>query len=977
MNNIEQGSNLVKLVYQFMQKLEYHDFNPIKANGQIRFISFSSNRVKCNYCGMGYSSTLLFEQKYCKYCLYLYLYDLNDNNVCLDMHIISNTSNTHCTKHESENIESCTQNIQKWCMNCSEILYFKQIVTKYSFDMNYYYERQNEIIKCEKDCTLCGQQNLLINTEFSLCPNCYIISSECIESTSSKKSILVIYLSWCYNIEQCIVCSKSLLSETSDDCQKWCSNCFTIYARCRYCLTTNIIFGLTNQSKCKKCERISFITIDTKVIMEIFIVSTKHNTDNHNLIEKYVKNNNISNPLKIYSFISNLFYLDAKYITYSNLKNNEDFFIEFVFIPHYNSNMCRNCGRKYSVTLLFGQKYCKYCLYWYIKFTKFTTKNMMDVHIITNSIKCTEHEPRTLDFCTQSIREWCINCSEISYFKQIITQYSFDMEERSKMIQGENCNLCGNLIDRQISFMCLDCYSVSSGYIESILTKKKILILYLPWWDTSSYCITCGEYFKYKSYRQKWCLHCFIIYNRCRYCLTTNIIFGFTIQSQCIKCKRVEPFSINGNHNIDEFLDSTIDTNDEIAKYMNNTDDPLKIYEFIKNKVKVSCKNIKMIEYSETEDFERIAEGGFGIIYKATWNNKSLESYSSIVAVKKFLNSQDISKDFINELKSFDQYHNRFEHIIKYYGITQDPETRDHMIIMQYADGGDLHNYLQKCFKDITWNDKLAIILEISRGVDCIHEENYIHRDLHSGNILSVKNEHSTSHKWHIGDLGLSRPVNVISSNNNIYGVIPYVAPEIFVGKAFSKESDIYSMGMIMWELTSGCKPFADSEHNADLILKIVDGKQPEITNDTPECFANLMKKCWDSDSSKRPVIKEIRKTIGMWVHKIKDIDQFCEAETTRLKLIEKRKLGPEYAVKTHPGAIYTSRLLNFLISSSSSISSSSTTSFNTKQEYISKEFEYDINDAKWSSSLDSKSPTKQEYISKKRKLNLIYDDAR
>ncbi|POG65452.1 hypothetical protein GLOIN_2v1844710 [Rhizophagus irregularis DAOM 181602=DAOM 197198] len=122
------------------------------------------------------------------------------------------------------------------------------------------------------------------------------------------------------------------------------------------------------------------------------------------------------------------------------------------------------------------------------------------------------------------------------------------------------------------------------------------------------------------------------------------------------------------------------------------------------------------------------------------------------------------------------------------------------------------------------------------------------------------------------------------------------------------------------------------------------------------------MKKCWDSDSSKRPVIKEIRKTIGMWVHKIKDIDQFCEAETTRLKLIEKRKLGPEYAVKTHPGAIYTSRLLNFLISSSSSISSSSTTSFNTKQEYISKEFEYDINDAKWSSSLDSKSPTKQVF---------------
>ncbi|CAB5360384.1 unnamed protein product [Rhizophagus irregularis] len=109
-----------------------------------------------------------------------------------------------------------------------------------------------------------------------------------------------------------------------------------------------------------------------------------------------------------------------------------------------------------------------------------------------------------------------------------------------------------------------------------------------------------------------------------------------------------------------------------------------------------------MIEYSETEDFERIAEGGFGIIYKATWNK------NGIVAVKKFLNSQDISKDFINELKPFIQYRNRFEHIIKYY-------------------------------------DKLTILLEISRGVDCIHNENFIHRDLHSGNILLVNESLSIS----------------------------------------------------------------------------------------------------------------------------------------------------------------------------------------------------------------------------------------
>jgi serine/threonine protein kinase len=260
--------------------------------------------------------------------------------------------------------------------------------------------------------------------------------------------------------------------------------------------------------------------------------------------------------------------------------------------------------------------------------------------------------------------------------------------------------------------------------------------------------------------------------------------------------------------------------------------------------------------------------------------------------------------------------------------------------------------------------------------LNCIHEERFIHRDLHSGNILSVNS------KWHIGDLGLSQPANITSSNNNIYGVIPYIAPEIFNGNAFTKESDIYSMGMIMWELTSGCKPFADFDHDTDLIYKIIDGKRPEITNDTPECFANLIKRCWDSDPSKRPHIEEIRNTITFWTHMMRDIDQFNQAEKTRLKLVEEKKLGLKLTMEIHPGAIYTSRLLSSLISKSLSISSSSssssslTLSYNTKQsinsiiflilkyyiylkindfyhtssiflEYISKDLEFDINDAK------------------------------
>src|SRR2546421_5516703 len=77
-----------------------------------------------------------------------------------------------------------------------------------------------------------------------------------------------------------------------------------------------------------------------------------------------------------------------------------------------------------------------------------------------------------------------------------------------------------------------------------------------------------------------------------------------------------------------------------------------------------------------------------------------------------------------------------------------------------------------------------------------IHEKNYIHHDLHSGNIFSYQFDYSV-----IGDLGLCQQVIDKKDNpNKIFGVIPYMAPEVLSKKPYTKESDIYSFGMIMWE---------------------------------------------------------------------------------------------------------------------------------------------------------------------------------
>ncbi len=91
---------------------------------------------------------------------------------------------------------------------------------------------------------------------------------------------------------------------------------------------------------------------------------------------------------------------------------------------------------------------------------------------------------------------------------------------------------------------------------------------------------------------------------------------------------------------------------------------------------------------------------------------------------------------------------------------------------------------------------------------------------------------------------------------------------------------------MIMWELTTGCKPFANVEHDHILIYQIINGKRPEITDDTPKCFANLMKSCWNPDPLQRPSIMEIHKTFYNWFHRSDDKTQFKQAEIKRKKLM-------------------------------------------------------------------------------------------
>src|SRR3954452_14678381 len=219
-----------------------------------------------------------------------------------------------------------------------------------------------------------------------------------------------------------------------------------------------------------------------------------------------------------------------------------------------------------------------------------------------------------------------------------------------------------------------------------------------------------------------------------------------------------------------------------------------------------------------------------------------------------------INQLFLFQLKIY--YHlalNKSNYNInQYYGITQNPSTQNFMIIMNYYKLGDLTCYITNDFFNTSWNDKLEKLFYIISGLKDIHNANIIHKDYYSGNIFITSISSVT------GDLGISKSAIESSDDNDneIYGIIPYVAPEIFQGQKYTKASDVYSFGMIMWELMTGRRPFWDHVHDTELIIKICDGLHPPILTNAPEGYIELMQECWNLDPNKRPTVADLMNKI-------------------------------------------------------------------------------------------------------------------
>ncbi|GES91819.1 kinase-like domain-containing protein [Rhizophagus clarus] len=279
------------------------------------------------------------------------------------------------------------------------------------------------------------------------------------------------------------------------------------------------------------------------------------------------------------------------------------------------------------------------------------------------------------------------------------------------------------------------------------------------------------------------------------------------------------------------------------------------------------------------------------------------------VALKCLYNSLNITDEFLNEVKKY-SINNHGNNILRIYGLSQNPDTKEYIIILEYAEGGNFNNWMNKNYRNFSWSSKINTLYNISNGLKEIHQKRIVHRDLHTGNILFFINDISVinSNMLSISDMGLCGEVDNMD-DTKIYGVIPYVAPEVLRGKSYTPAADVYSFGMIMYFTATGRQPFTNRAHDGTLALDICNGIRPEINElKAPKCYIDLMKKCWDPNLEDRPNSIEVYESIlqfqnnGIYEEQFKEVEEYRKASL----LSNENNLSV-----THPHAVYISRSLN------------------------------------------------------------------
>ncbi|KAK4537037.1 hypothetical protein CDCA_CDCA10G3062 [Cyanidium caldarium] len=263
---------------------------------------------------------------------------------------------------------------------------------------------------------------------------------------------------------------------------------------------------------------------------------------------------------------------------------------------------------------------------------------------------------------------------------------------------------------------------------------------------------------------------------------------------------------------------------------------------------------------------ERIGAGAFGAVYLGLWRG-------TLVAVKRG-NVHVCDESSLNEFRKEAETlsHMRHPNVLLFLGMYLESATGSIAIVTEYCQRGDLRTLVHNPAVPLDARFRLRAAIGAACGLTYLHGQGVVHRDFKTSNLLVSGTEGASSAMVKVCDFGMARAmvhnrtlhgdfgkgeseVEAPESGQRGLGTVQYAAPEVLRSERCSTASDVYSYGVVLWELASRCTPYSGMPRY-QVMIGVVDGNlRPDLSRlgEVEPDYVDLMLRCWHQDPSRRP----------------------------------------------------------------------------------------------------------------------------
>ncbi|KAL3201806.1 hypothetical protein MRX96_042822 [Rhipicephalus microplus] len=247
---------------------------------------------------------------------------------------------------------------------------------------------------------------------------------------------------------------------------------------------------------------------------------------------------------------------------------------------------------------------------------------------------------------------------------------------------------------------------------------------------------------------------------------------------------------------------------------------------------------------------EVVGRGAFGVV--TLYSEKSTGRKVVIKHIPVQQMSSEEKEGSLNEAKVLAMLHH--PNIIAYYDSFL--EEKSLAIVMEYASGGNLYDYLEAKRRCSDFRGVLSYFAQVLLALEHVHSRQILHRDLKTQNLLL--NQCRSIVK--VGDFGISKILTSKSKAESIVGTPNNLSPEICVGKPYNQKSDVWALGCILYELLTLRSPF-EGNHVPSLVMKIIRGSYEPISDHYSAQVRNLLERMLQKEPSQRPSVNQLKAT--------------------------------------------------------------------------------------------------------------------